>query len=287
MAIPNNDPLFRQIQSVAFTDGEIKRLLNNASVEAGKIMSSSASDLRKAQVALGNLSAQMWKGVESAIGVGIGDAIYGATEYQALFDEDLFGRAGLTSTYWRHSMIAQASTGIQSVISRKVNGINLSDRVVFSNQKTKAAINDTINSGLLLGKSPAEIAKSVKQYIRPDVPGGVSYAAMRIGRSEVLNAYHSTALRRYQETPWIETVRWNLSGSHPVPDECNEYAEDQHFKGGEAGQWMAGEVPGKPHPNCLCYVTPDSPSLDDFEKAFKSGKYDSHIEQGMGCHAGA
>ena len=287
MGIPKNDPLIRQVQSIGFTDSEIKRLLHVAANEAGQIMASSASDLRKAQVALGKLSAEMWAGVESAVKVGIGDGIYNATEYQALFDEDLFTRAGLSSTYWRQSMIQTAAQGIQAVISRKENGITLSDKVIFSNQKTKSAINDTINSGLLLGKSPKEIADSVKKYIRPDVPGGVSYAAMRIGRSEVLNAYHTTALNRYKATPWITTVRWNLSGSHPKPDECNEYADDVHFKGGEGGQWRAGEVPGKPHPNCLCYVTPDSPSLDDFVKGFKSGKYDSYIDGEMGCHAGA
>ena len=287
MGIPNNDPLFRQIQSVAFTDGEIARLLKVAAADAALIVSGSGSNVRKAQVALARLSGEMWSGVESAIGVGIGDAIYNATEYQALFDEDLFGRAGMSSTYWRHSMIATAAQGIQSVISRKQNGISLSDRVVFSNQKTKQALNDTINSGLLLGKSPKEIAKDVSKYIRPDVPGGVSYAAMRIGRSEVLNAYHTTALNKYKETPWIKTARWNLSGSHPKPDECNEYADDVHYKGGEAGVWLVEEVPGKPHPNCLCYVTPVSLSLDEFAKAFKAGKYDGYIEKGMGCHAGA
>lgn len=287
MGIPNNDPLFRQVQSVAFTDGEIKRLLAAAAADASLIVSSSGSNIRKAQVALARLSGEMWAGVESAIGVGIGDAIYGATEYQALFDEDLFGRAGLTSTYWRHSMIATAAQGIQSVISRKQNGISLSDRVVFSNQKTKQALNDTINAGLLLGKGPKEIAKDVAKYIRPDVPGGVPYAAMRIGRSEVLNAYHTTAINKYKETPWIKTALWNLSGSHPKPDECNEYADDVHYKGGEAGVWLVEEVPGKPHPNCLCYVTPVSPSLDEFAKAFKSGKYDGYIEKGMGCYAGA
>lgn len=287
MSVPQNDPLLRQVQAVQFTDSELKRLLINASNEAGSIMKSNASDLRKAQVALNNLSAQMWKSTGQAIGVGIGDAIYNSAEYQALFDEDLFRAAGLSSKYWRQSMIAQASQGIQNVISRKENGIALSDKVWKSDQLTRTALHDTINTGLLLGKSPAEIAKSVVGYLNPAVPGGASYAAMRLGRTEVLNAYHSTTLKRYEASPWVDFVKWNLSGSHPKPDECNDYAENSHYKGKGAGIWAVNEVPGKPHPNCLCYVTPVAPSLDDFAKQFKAGKYDDYIDSQMGCARGA
>lgn len=287
MPIPNTDPLLRQVQSIQFTDLEIKRLLQNAASEASNIMSSSANDVRKAQAALANLSTQMWGGVESAIGVGIGDAIYGATEYQALFDEDLFTSAGLTSKYWRQSMIQTAAAGIQAAISRKENGIALSDKVWGNNQLSRKALNDTINSGLLLGKSAREIATDVKKYIDPNYPGGASYAAMRLGRTEVLNAYHRTALKRYADTPWVEFVIWNLSGSHPRPDECNVYAERSAVKGQPSGTWRVSEVPGKPHPNCLCYVTPTSPDLDTFAKNFDSGKYNDYIEKGMGCYKGA
>jgi hypothetical protein len=76
-------------------------------------------------------------------------------------------------------------------------------------------------------------------------------------------------------------MRWNLSGSHPEPDECNEYAEQSHMPNGEAGLWLPEEVPLKPHPNCLCYVTPENVSRDQFIADFESGKYDTYVDKLM------
>lgn len=284
MAMP--DPLQRQIQSITFSDTEIRRILHLAAVEAKSIINSNASDVRKAQVALANVSAQMWGGVGDATKVAIGDAVYGATEAQALFDEELFKAAGLGSQYWRASMIAQSREGINSIISRKENGITLSQRVYKNGKSTAAALNGAINAGLLLGKGPREIAADVFKYMDPSTPGGASYAAMRIGRSEVLNAYHTTTINNYKKTPWVDRAQWNLSGSHPRPDECNEYADAVNGKGWAAGVWRVDAVPAKPHPNCLCYLTPLMMDLDEYAKNFKSGKYDDYIDQQMGCYRG-
>jgi hypothetical protein len=103
---------------------------------------------------------------------------------------------------------------------------------------------------------------------------------MRLGRSETLNAYHTTAVRKYQQTPWVEKVRWTLSGSHPRPDECNEFAEGGNLRN---GLWSPDQVPGKPHPNCLCYIEPVTMNLDAYAKKFKAGEFDDYIDQQMGC----
>lgn len=285
--------LHRQLQPIQFTDSEIRRVMKNASDEADKIIATmgkkgtTSAAVRSAQASMSKVSAQMWAGVGDAAKVGIGDAVYSATEMQALFDETLFGSAGFSSTYWRASMIAQSKEGINSLISRKENGITLSQRVYKNSALSKGKIDDIINKHLLLGNSARDIAKEVKAFINPNVPGGASYAAMRLGRSEVQNAFHRTSVRNYQQTPWVETVKWNLSGSHPKPDACNEYSEDVTFPGGEAGMYRPTEVPDKPHPNCLCFVTPEVMDLDKFVKAFKDGKFDGYIEQTMGCHRGA
>jgi hypothetical protein len=288
MAAP--EALHRQLLPLQFTDSEIKRILNNSTRETQRIMAAMAAKgttsaaVRSAQVALANMNVQMWNGVGDATTVGIGDAVWNATEMQALFDEDLFSAAGFQHQYWRQSMMAQAKVGVDSLISRKVNGISLSEKVYKNKAVSSGKINDLINTGLALGKSPAEIAKSVVGYVNPNTPGGASYAAMRLGRTEVVNAFHTTAVRNYQKTPWIETAIWNLSGSHKVPDACNEYAESTHTKGGEAGEFKVSDIPGKPHPNCLCYITPVMPSLEKFAKNYEAGKYDSYIDGGMGCY---
>jgi hypothetical protein len=270
------NPLARQIEVVTFTDSEMRQILKAAADEAAAVTARLGEDsLRSVQVNLAKANAEAWAGIGSAARVGVGDAAYSATEYQALFDEQLFSAAGLGSSYWRASMLATAQQGVESLIARKENGITLSQRVWRDSERARMGLDNAINSGLLLGKSPAEIAKDVKGFLNPDVPGGASYAAMRLGRTEVLNAYHTTAINNYKNTPWVHEVEWHLSGSHPRPDACNDYAD--------AGTYAPNEVPDKPHPNCLCYITPVVENLATFKKNFDAGKYDSHIQAEMGC----
>lgn len=266
------------------TDSEMRRIAHNAALEANRMARELGPDnLRAVKAQLAASSTAMWAGVGDAIKVGVGDAVYSATEWQAHFDERMFAHAKIPSQYWRQSMIATSQEGAQNIISRRTNNMTLSDRVWRNSERAKAGLNQAIDNGLALGKSAAEIANDVSKYLRPDVPGGASSAAMRLGRTEVLNAYHTTSVRKYQETPWVEFVQWNLSGSHPRPDECNEYAEDVPIPRGDPGVYRPMDVPSKPHPNCLCYVTPVVMDLDKYVKNFQSGKYDEYIDRQMGC----
>ena len=279
------EQLAGQIAAVQFTDTEVRRLATNASREAKRMLQGlDPNGIRAAQVQMAKLNAELWGNIASATKIGMGDAVWNATNMQALFDEKLFSAAGVGSRYWRESMIAQAQQGVQNLISRKVNGITLSQQVYRSQALSKGLVDKAINNGLLLGKSVAEIQRDVVGLIDPAVPGGVSYAANRLARTEVLNAYHTTSIQNFQKTPWVEVVEWNVSGSHPRPDICNEYAEDVTFKGGDPGQYRPYEVPDKPHPNCLCYVTPVTMDLDRYVKNFKSGQYDEYIDEQMGCY---
>ena len=291
MATP--EPLHRTLQSVTFTDTEINRIAHNAAREAERIMNQLAKSdtisakVRSAQIALAKTNAAMWTSVGHATTVGIGDAVWGATEAQALFDESLFAKAGHgTPTWWRASQIATAKEGMDNLISRKQNGFTLSQKVYHNTALSKGWVDDAINTGLALGKSVAEITNDVVGFIDPATPGGASFAAKRLARTEVINAYHATSVRKYQQTPWVERVKWNLSGSHAKPDQCNEYAEHSHIPGGEAGMFFPFDVPDKPHPNCLCYVTPEVMDLDRFAKNFSAGKYDSYLGD-VGCYRGA
>jgi hypothetical protein len=277
--MPTLNPLQRQLQVVGWTDAEMRRVMRLAAQEAERLVAS-ASNLRAAQLRLAASNKATWSAVGEVVQNGIGDGVFSALEYQSLFDERMFTRARIPSGYWAASQLATAQAGMEALISRKENGITLSQRVWRDSQTAQRGLNDAINVGLKLGKTPAEIARDVKKYLNPNVPGGASYAAMRLGRSETLNAYHATSVRKYKETPWIEKVRWNLSGSHPRPDECNEYAEGGNLKN---GLWSPDQVPAKPHPNCLCYVEPVSMDLDTYAKKFQAGEFDDYIDQQMGC----
>lgn len=267
-------PLQRQIKVVQWTDSEMRHIAHKASQEAERIVRT-ASDIRGAQAKLAAVNVEMWAGVKDATVGGIGDGVYAGLEHTALFDEDLMTRAGVSSRYWKASQLATAQQGVKNLVSRKQNGITLSQRVWRNSQVAQKGLNDAINVGLALNKSPVEIARDVRKYVSPDVPGGASYAAMRLGRTEVLNAYHTTTVEKYKETPWVEQVRWNTSGSHGPPDECDEY---EHI-----GLYRPADVPDKPHPNCLCFITPEPMNLDRYVEKFKAGEFDNYIDKQMGC----
>jgi hypothetical protein len=107
----------------------------------------------------------------------------------------------------------------------------------------------------------------------------MSYAAMRLGRTELNNAFHTTTRNHWAATPFVPYMKWSLSGSHPRPDICNGYAEDTHVRNGEAGVFDANEVPDKPHPQCLCYVSPVTMDDDEFVQQFHAGRFDSWVDQ--------
>lgn len=268
------------INTTVLTDAEIKRVLRDAAKEAERIVAQgvkagTGKQVRAAQVGLANLMAQTWAGVGDATRVGIGDAVDAAADLSARFDLALMNAVGASGTHWHYSVLATARAGIDSLVSRQTRTVSLSEAVYRNRALSTGQVDRMVNQGLLLGKSAAEIAKDVKGFIDPNVPGGASYAAMRLGRTEVSNAFHETSKRRYKSTPWVEEVNWRVSGSHPRPDVCDEYGDDS--------PWDVNEVPPIPHPHCLCTIEPRVMDLDRYAKNFKAGKYDNYIDEQLGC----
>lgn len=151
---------------------------------------------------------------------------------------------------------------------------------VYNNQALASGkVDEIVNAAIGRGASAAELARDVRAYVNPNVRGGIKYASMRLGRTELNNAFHAGQVRSAQECPWTTGVLWNLSGSHPKPDECNTYADEVHFEGGDPGVFPPNEVPEKPHPNCLCFCTAETVSRKQFIAQFNSGAYDSVIDQ--------
>lgn len=280
----NPEPLRRLIRDTQLTDREIRKVMRDAAAEADRIIRSLegkqgiGSKVRSAQAQVAKLQVEMWDDVERNIRSGAGRSFISAADLQVLADKSLIAAAGVPREVWKRSMIAQAEQGIDAYLARRQNGYTLSKRVYRNTAMSRDYVERAINNGLLLGKGPYEIARNVKRFINPDVPGGASYAAMRLGRTEVANAFHTRTVNGYRESPWTHSVKWNLSGSHPTADVCNDYAEDTHYRGGSAGEFKSDEVPSKPHPQCLCYVTPVQVDLDTFVSEFKSGQYNDYID---------
>jgi len=144
------------------------------------------------------------------------------------------------------SLKQTAKRNIESTITRVLfTEKPLSERVYKTEALANGIVSRTVNNALARGDSAKNLAKDVRALIDPEVPGGVSYAAMRLGRTEINNAFHAQSIMDSQEKPWVEEMRWHLSKRHEKDpgDECETYSLQGTFK--------KENVPEKPHPNCF------------------------------------
>lgn len=176
------------------------------------------------------------------------------------------------------SLRATGRAGIEAAYARVPRPLSA---LVYKNQAlTRGVIDGLIRSGLIRGLSAKELAREVYRYVSPTAPGGASYAAMRLARTEINNAFHEQQIK-VAESPGVRGVKWNLSGSHPRPDVCNQYAERDHANLGR-GVYRVGDVPGKPHPHCFCYLTYVTLTPKQFADAVGRGDFDDELRRRLG-----
>lgn len=176
---------------------------------------------------------------------------------------------------FRDAAIAKARRNIQAVMKRiLVTEQPLSKRLYKSQALAKGNVNRVLNNHLARGSSAAEMAKDLHQYISPNSPGGISYVAKRLARTEMNNAFHAQSIQDIQDAPWCDECEWHLSKSHPAnqpEDACDYYAYKKTFP--------ANEVPKKPHPNCLCYTVPKLMDEETFISNLLAGNFNSWLEK--------
>lgn len=183
------------------------------------------------------------------------------------------------------SNIAQSQQAVRHALNRHFDEtgaqkIPLSKKVYESRQLVKGQVDRLVESALARGLSATEFAKEATKFIRPDTPGGVRYAALRLSRTEINNAFHYAQTRDSAAKPWVTGQKWHLSGSHPTPDECNDFAEQNRFDLGQ-GVFPKGDVPAKPHPHCLCYIEPIADSEAEWLRKFQKGEYNDYLDSRM------
>lgn len=156
---------------------------------------------------------------------------------------------------------------------RAIDGLKLSERVWNLTGETQTSLNQVLGSGVMNGRSAADMAKDLKSYLKePDrnyrrvrnadgklvlsnpgkdyKPGQGVYRssyknALRLSRNEVNLAYRNNEHERRKALPFVMGQKIHLSNSHPEYDICDElvgdYPKDFRFTG-----W---------HVNCLCFTT--------------------------------
>lgn len=258
MAIPNSrEPLLRFLTLQVKLDRELIKVLREAAedterrirrtkgIAEGSQLASLLADIRKIQH-------ELWVvGVGRAVGRRLREAVQAADRAARGLDEFLANAVGdrragiLTGAFSR-----QLQRGLELDALRIPQ--QLSDRVYRNRDIWSGKIERIIRAGVIRGLSARQIAQQVRPTVDPRVRGGASHAAMRLGRTELNNAFHQRQIAQAQRS-WVTGVQWNLSKSHPRPDLCDEYAA--HDEGLGSGVWDKSSVPSKPHPQCLCYMT--------------------------------
>lgn len=259
---------------------EINILINSVSTET------ISGEVRRQQLMLIRAhikreQAMLWRKIGEVIKARRLEAAEGAirmgAKYDAFILRALEGGSQIAAAI-AQSEIDLARTGIDRMIARQggASYVPLSDRVYTSEVGVGQAVDRMVNSALAQGLSAKEFAKRAEPFINPHTPGGLRYAALRLGRTEINNAAHASAVSAQIGKPWVEGMGWHLSGSHPKPDIC-----DQLARGGPAGDgvYRPKEVPSKPHPQCFCYVTPKLLDENAFLDNLVVGKYNAYLER--------
>lgn len=263
---------------------ELAQVLREAAADAEQLasrignMSGIGARTRTAQLRIAadgarEISRGLWTRADKQIRTGIFDAVDLAVNQMMDLDA-LLGMPVEGILGYAQGMQASAGRTAEAIISRRRWGYNLSERVVRNQARATGRIHRVIESGLANRLSARELARQVGSLIRPDTPGGVSYAAMRLARTEINNAYHWAARDHRETRPWIDAVAWELSGSHPEADACDDLKA--------LGPYKPKDVPDKPHPHCLCFTIPITPTPDQFVNNLLGGDYNEWIEdQGL------
>lgn len=287
MAASPDDIAFQQfLEQQKFLDRQLKSTLLSASEEAYGLVSTLPDETFSQRVRIaqyqqkgrqiGSVLDEMWDEQQSIEQV----ALFSSADIAADANRFLLAELGqgFESALFDSFAIANDQV-LANVESRLLDDIPLSERVYKNKALSSGQVDGIVNNGISLGKSAREIAREVHQFISPNTPGGVSFASMRLARTEINNAFHTTQTRSYAKQPWIKGVKWHISGSHPRPDTCDQYAKDDHDDLGP-GVFRPNNVPGKPHPQCLCHITAITIPRDEFLDNLVAGKYDSYAKDG-------
>lgn len=285
MAIPQPEPrdwLRANARELQVTDREILALLRAAKKRVDAILRDlpqGQQEIRRAQ--LENSRARLLA-EQSSLFARIGDVISArrasaasrAARLSAAADAALLSLVGKSAQaqYLYDSALQVSQRAIDAALQRmRFSAMPLSSRIYQTQLWMNGRLGKLINETLATGLNAKEFAKRARDWFNPNTPGGVRYAAMRLARTEINNAFHSMSAEKYANTPWINEVEWNLSKSHPKPDKCDEYAKASPYK--------SDDVPARPHPQCLCYITPKSIDEDEFIENFLAGDYDEYLDR--------
>lgn len=280
MASPESLQPYRKVQTDA--EKELTRVLESTArairARISKLPVGIGGQVRGAQLrttlaAIAKMQRSMWVGGVAPIVVGGVDDAEKAAEsaIEAMTRVAYTALPDAAAEVLIRGLRLAAESGLKSDRARRKR--ELSAHVYRQAALQAGKVETLIREGLIGNLSAKELASTVYEHVSPTVKGGASYAAMRLARTEINNAFHERQLQGATR-PGVKAAKWNLSGSHRVPDKCNVYAAH-----GGNGEWAPDKIPEKPHPQCFCYLTYVTSPPEEFQKRLAAGSFDDEIER--------
>ena len=180
--------------------------------------------------------------------------------------------------------------------TRKVAGMELSQRIWKISEQTKEQLELYLQSGLSSGQGAAKISRDIRQYLQnPDArfrrvrnkdgklipskpmadyhPGQGVYRsaaknALRMTRTETNMAYRISDINRWKDLDFVTGFEVKLSNSHKIFDICDHLA----------GKYPKNFIFSGWHSNCYCYMTSITMSDDQFIEYLDSDKIPEEIQ---------
>lgn len=181
--------------------------------------------------------------------------------------EKLISKAGLSHVY-----SGLADEAAKAFLARKTAGLTLSQRIWRNNQQAYSIILKLATTGDL---SSYEMARALEKYLTKDasaltvgeskilmerfkgtLPKDIKYAAFRLARTEITNAFAQSTYSAGGKNPFYKGIEWRLSTAHRSSIQC--------ACPGLVGFHAKGNEPDVPHPNCMCSQIP---VLDEMKAA--------------------
>lgn len=245
--------------------------------------SGTGSQLRRAQLTgsrgvITRMLRDLYGDLEGIVEDGQSDAAVAAVNAMLVEEDEVLRRLvpdDLKRQVLKRSLRSQAEFGVQAMLQRVFHTERpLSESLYDSRAFAHKQLSRLVNGHLAQGSSAADIAKDVRRFVSPSAPGGTSYVAMRLGRTEIHNAFHAQSIADAQGQPWVDHMDWCLSKSHSARDEkdaCEHYARQRSYP--------VDGVPPPPHPGCRCYVVPVVIDNDEFLDKLASGAYNGWLSR--------
>ena len=146
-----------------------------------------------------------------------------------------------------------------------VEGLKISPNLWANNQT--ALIENQVMSAIVRGQSAISLAQNLEKFVLGGSIGmghSIAYKTMRLARTEINTAYHESRRLSAMASPVVAGMQWRLSNRHPKWDVCDLLADQDLYQMGK-GVYPPGQLPPKPHPNCICYTMDKLRSPDQWQ----------------------